>query len=293
MAAILGTWQASLTDFQYISEKWKKNCEEERLLGVSLTGIMDNAFMSGMHIHDPQEEPKNKRARTENPWSGYTLPNFLTELKEVAVETNRIWSKKLGFNSSAAITTVKPSGTVSQLVDSASGIHTRHAKDYIRTVRGDKKDPMTKFLQDEGVPWEPCVTKPDDTVVFSFPIKAPDQCITRDDQTALQQLEICKIYGEYWCHHKVSVTITVKEPEWMQVGSWIWDNFDTTAGMSFLPHSEHTYRQAPYQECDEATYTAAAARMPKINWKKLRRYETSDMTSGAKELACSAGGCEI
>lgn len=328
IATILGTWQSSLTDFQYISERWKKNCEEEHLLGVSLTGIMDNAFMSGVHTsiaqsqESVQEAPRvtnlesggyntraAKRARREvaaeepkaepksdpkpNPWAGRTLPEFLEELKNVAIETNRIWAKKLNIDVSAAITTVKPSGTVSQLVDSASGIHTRHAKYYIRTVRSDRKDPMTKFLQDEGVPWEPCAMKPNDTVVFSFPIKAPDVCITRDDQSALQQLEICKIYNEHWCQHKVSVTINVKEPEWMRVGSWIWDNFDTTSGISFLPHSEHTYQQAPYQECDEAAYLAMTARMPNINWKKLRRYESTDMTTGVKELACTAGGCEL
>lgn len=309
IATILGTWQSSLTDFQYISERWKKNCEEEHLLGVSLTGIMDNAFMSGTYDAAPRLqseydtsgavcEPAAKKARREisdsnDPWVGHTLPTFLTELKNVAIETNRIWAKKLNIDVSAAITTVKPSGTVSQLVDSASGIHTRHAKYYIRTVRSDIKDPMTKFLQDSGVPWEPCAMKPNDTIVFSFPIKAPDVCITRDDQTALQQLEICKIYNEYWCQHKVSVTINVKESEWMRVGSWIWDNFDTTSGISFLPHSEHTYQQAPYQECDEATYLTMVSRMPRINWKKLRRYETTDMTSGVKELACTAGGCEL
>lgn len=301
VATILGTWQSSLTDFQYISERWKKNCEEEHLLGVSLTGIMDNAFMSGMKNSEsedgvrPTKRPRRgaKLSKLENPWAGRKLPEFLEELKSVAIETNRIWAKKLNIDVSAAITTVKPSGTVSQLVDSASGIHTRHAKYYIRTVRSDIKDPMTKFLQDEGVPWEPCAMKPNDTVVFSFPIKAPDVCITRDDQTALQQLEICKIYNEHWCQHKVSVTINVKEPEWMRVGSWIWDNFDTTSGISFLPHSEHTYQQAPYQECDEAAYLATMARMPKINWKKLRRYESTDLTNGVKELACTAGGCEI
>jgi ribonucleoside-triphosphate reductase (thioredoxin) len=309
IATILGTWQSSLTDFQYISERWKKNCEEEHLLGVSLTGIMDNEFMSGTYDAKrraksssevecaaswPLNEPASKRARLFlDAWAGQTLPEFLEELKCVAIETNRIWAKKLNIDVSAAITTVKPSGTVSQLVDSASGIHTRHAKYYIRTVRSDRKDPMTKFLQDEGVPWEPCAMKPNDTVVFSFPIKAPDVCITRDDRTVLQQLEICKIYNEHWCQHNVSVTINVKEPEWMRVGSWIWDNFDTTSGISFLPHSEHTYQQAPYQECDEAAYLAMAARMPTINWKKLRRYESTDMTTGAKELACTAGGCEL
>jgi hypothetical protein len=313
-ATILGTWQCTLTDYKYVSPKWKENAEKERLLGVSLTGIMDNIFMSGRHKPVPKSAYKTvtydsfgrevsvpKRTKRgsdqddeiDDPWAGYTLPTFLEELRDLAIETNRIWADKLHINASVAITTVKPSGTVSQLVDSASGIHTRHARFYIRTVRGDIKDPLTTFLIDAGVPNERDVMKPNDTVVFSFPMEAPTGCITRDDQDVISQLEICKLYNEHWCQHKVSVTINVRESEWMKTGSWVWDNFDTTSGISFLPHSEHVYKQAPYQECTEEQYRAAAAAMPKINWKKLRRYETTDMTTGAKELACSAGGCEL
>ena len=303
-ATILGTWQCTLTDFKYVSPKWKENCDRERLLGVSLTGIMDNTFMSGRLrsgiAKQDDESIGTKRRRTDTPrvrtdaFATYdTLEEFLEELRDLAIETNRIWAEKLHINASVAITTVKPSGTVSQLVDSASGIHTRHARWYIRTVRSDVKDPLTTFLIDAGVSWEKCVMKPNDTIVFSFPMEAPAGCITRNDQDVISQLEICKIYNEHWCQHKVSVTINVREFEWMKTGSWVWDNFDTTSGISFLPHSEHVYKQAPYQECTEAEYLAAKAKMPKINWKKLRRYETSDMTSGAKELACSAGGCEI
>jgi ribonucleoside-triphosphate reductase len=304
LATILGTMQSTLTDFRYVSDRWRENCEKEYLLGVSLTGIMDNAFMSGKMKGDdiPPQRKKFKACGIEttspfdpevNPWEGRTLPKFLEELKSHAIETNAIWAHDFGINPSAAITTVKPSGTVSQLVDSASGIHTRHAKYYIRTIRGDVKDPITKFMQDEGIPWEPCVMKPNDTVVFSFPIKAPDVCVTRDDQDVLAQLEICKLYNQHWTQHKVSVTINVREHEWMRTGAWIWDNFDIVSGISFLPHSEHVYKQAPYQECTEAEYLAALSKMPKINWRKLRRYEKTDMTSSAKELACSAGGCEL
>ncbi len=317
-ATILGTMQCSLTDFRYVSSKWKENCERERLLGVSLTGISDNVFMSGHHKPEPKSAykfvirdadgcevsaPKRAKRESQNdaeepvgpedPWAGYTLPSFLEELRDLAIETNRIWADKLHINPSVAITTVKPSGTVSQLVDSASGIHTRHSRFYIRTVRQDIKDPLTKFLQDAGVPWEPCNSKPNDTVIFSFPMEAPKGCITRDDQTVIDQLEICKIYNEHWCQHKVSVTINVKEHEWLRTGSWVYDNFDITSGISFLPHSDHIYPQAPYQDCSEATYRTAVAAMPKINWKKLRRYESTDMTTGAKELACTAGGCEL
>jgi ribonucleoside-diphosphate reductase alpha chain len=335
IATIIGTWQASLTDFRYVSARWRENCEQEYLLGVSLTGIMDNAFMSGRmkpevvsaeldavltHTRDEhlangdtfddssRTWSTNKKRRCEpdpkvvdayiaectaSPWRGYTLPKFLEELKEVAIETNKFWAHKINIGQSHAITCVKPSGTVSQLVDSASGIHTRHAKFYIRTVRGDVKDPLTTFLKDQGVPWEPDAWKPNDQVVFSFPVKAPADCVTRDDQTALDQLEICKIYNEHWCQHKVSVTINVKEHEWLQVGSWVYDNFDNIGGISFLPHSDHSYKQAPYQECTEEEYLAAVAKMPKIDWKLLSNYESTDMTNSAKELACTAGSCEL
>jgi len=270
LASILGTVQSTFTDMPYLRPIWRKNTEEERLLGVSLTGIMDNEITSN---------PSKK---------------LLNKLRDTAVQTNRDYAEQLGISASAAITCVKPSGTVSQLVDSASGIHARHSEYYIRTVRGDNKDPLTQFLTDAGIPAEPCVMKPDSTTVFSFPTKSPDNAVTRNDMTAIEQLELWKTYALEWCEHKPSVTITVRDEEWMNVGAWVFDNFDICSGVSFLPHSDHTYAQAPYQDCDKATYKEAAAKMPKkIDWAKLSEYEMEDNTAGSQTLACSGDSCEV
>ena len=273
LATILGTFQSTLTNFKYVSKDWKKNCIEERLLGVSLTGIMDNKWTAGK-------------------LNG--LDVLLKNLKQMSVDTNKDWSKKLKINQSAAITCVKPSGTVSQLVDSASGIHARHNPHYIRTVRGDKKDPLTKMMVEEGFPNEDDVMKPNDTTVFSFPIKCSPDAVFRQDLTAIEQLELWKTYQVHWCEHKPSVTISVKEEEWIDVGAWVYKNFDLMSGVSFLPYSEHTYKQAPYQDCDEKEYNDLLNKMPtSVDWSKLSEYEKSDMTVGSQELACSAGSCEI
>lgn len=275
IATILGTIQSTLTNYKYLSKEWKQNCEEERLLGVSMTGIMDNAITNGSKGKD-------------------VLVAALEELKQVAIETNLEWSQKLGINQSAAITCIKPSGTVSQLVDSASGIHARHNPYYIRTVRADNKDPLCQFMKDAGFPNEPDVMKPQHTTVFSFPMQAPEDAIFRYDMTALEQMELWKIYQEHWCEHKPSVTISVKEHEWVEVGAWVYEHFDSISGISFLPFSEHTYRQAPYQDCSKEDYEEALERMPKnVDWTKLSEYEAEDYTSGAQELACTAGVCEV
>ena len=273
LATILGTFQSTLTNFRYLNRKWGENCEEERLLGVSMTGIMDNVLTNG----------KKKG-----------LEDLLDRLREVAIQTNKYWAKQLGIPQSAAITCVKPSGTVSQLVDSASGIHARHAPYYVRTVRADKKDPLAKMMYDQGFPCEDDVTKPEHTWVFSFPVKGPAKGVYRKDMNALEQLNLWKIYQEHWCEHKPSITISVKEEEWMEVGAWVYGNFDMMSGVSFLPMSDHTYRQAPYQDCTKEQYDELFRKMPKnINWMKLQEYEEQDMTSGSQELACSAGSCEI
>ena len=274
IATILGTFQSTLTSFKYLSKEWKRNCDEERLLGVSLTGIMDNSYTNG----------KKKG-----------LENLLEDLKNVAVKTNKEWAERLGIPQSAAITCVKPSGTVSQLVDSASGIHARHNPYYIRTVRADNKDPLCKFMIDAGFPAEADVMKPQHTTVFSFPMQSPKNAVFRQDMTAKEQLELWQKYQTHWCEHKPSVTISVKEPEWMEVGNWVWDNFDSISGISFLPFSEHTYRQAPYQDCTKEEYEDALKLMPKnVDWSKLSEYEEKDFTAGAQELACAAdGGCEV
>jgi ribonucleoside-diphosphate reductase alpha chain len=277
LATILGTFQSTLTDFKYLRNIWKKNTEEERLLGVSLTGIMDNAMMSGKSAH-----------------LGTNIGATLNALKEQAIVTNESLSQQLDIPQSAAITCVKPSGTVSQLVDSASGIHARHNPYYIRTVRGDNKDPITQFLVSEGIPAEPDVMKPDSTTVFSFPMKSPSSAVTRFDMTAIEQLELWLMYQRHWCEHKPSVTISVKENEWMAVGSWVYEHFDEVSGISFLPFSEHTYKQAPYQDIDEDTYRELLTQMPKsVNWNMLQEFEKEDTTSGGRELACTAGVCEV
>jgi ribonucleoside-triphosphate reductase (thioredoxin) len=273
LATILGTIQSTLVNFKYVSKAWKKNCEEERLLGVSMTGIMDCKLTNGK--------------------SG-DLPKLLESLKKIAVETNEQFAKKLGINQSVAITCVKPSGTVSQLTDAASGIHARHNPYYIRTVRGDKKDPLTQMMIDSGFPVEDDVMNPSNTSVFSFPVKVDKNAVFRHDMTAIEQLEIWLVYQKHWCEHKPSVTISVKEDEWMEVGAWVYKNFDYMSGVSFLPFSDHTYKQAPYQDCTVEEYKTLLAKMPKdVDWLKLSEYEMSDMTIGAQELACSAGGCEI
>ena len=273
LASILGTWQSTLTNFKYLSSVWKKNCEEERLLGVSLTGIMDCPLTNGETLG---------------------LAELLTDLRVEAVDVNKQFAEKIGINQSASVTCVKPSGTVSQLVDAASGIHARHSPYYIRTVRADIKDPLCKFMVDKGFPAEPCVMKPDHTMVFSFPIKSPENATCRSDMTAMEQLEMWLTYQNYWCEHKPSVTITVKEDEWMDVGAWVWKHFDQVSGISFLPHSDHSYRQAPYQDCDEETYINLLSEMPVgVDWSELASYEESDNTSGTQTFACSGDSCEV
>jgi len=277
LATILGTFQSTLTDFKYLRKIWKTNTEEERLLGVSLTGIMDNAMMSGKSAH-----------------LGMNIGATLNALKEQAVVTNTAMSEQLGIPQSAAITCVKPSGTVSQLVDSASGIHARHNPYYIRTVRADNKDPVTQFMISQGIPAEPDVTKPDSTTVFSFPMKAPTGAVCRNDMTAIEQLELWLTYQRHWCEHKPSVTITVKEHEWMDVGSWVYEHFDEVSGISFMPFSDYVYQQAVYQDCTVEEYGEMLKQMPKsIDWVKLQEFEKEDHTSGGRELACSAGVCEV
>jgi len=285
IATIIGTLQSTLTDFKYLSTQWKDNTEEERLLGVSLTGIMDHPVLSGGH----------EVTWFDKEGCDADLPTVLQELKEVAVETNKEWAEKLGINPSTAITCVKPSGTVSQLVDSASGIHPRHNAHYIRTVRTDKKDPIYDFLKDMGVPVEDAMGKEESTAVFSWPIEAPEGSILRDDRSAIEQLELWKVYAEHWCEHKPSITVYVKEDEWLKVGSWVYDNFDIVSGVSFLPHDGGVYPQAPYQDMTEDEYLEAVALMPKdIDWSKMSDYENEDTMTIEHELACSAGGsCEI
>jgi ribonucleoside-diphosphate reductase alpha chain len=273
LATILGTIQSSFTKFPYLRKVWQKNTEEERLLGVSLTGIMDNPLMTA----------KNKG-----------LEQTLEHLRHIAVTTNAEWAERLGIPASAAITCVKPSGTVSQLVDSASGIHARHSPYYIRTVRGDNKDPLTQFMKDQGIPSEPCVFKGDTTTVFSFPQKSPSGAVTRNDMTAIEQLETWLTYQRHWCEHKPSVTISVREHEWLEVGAFVYKHFDEMSGVSFLPHSDHTYQQAPYQDCDKGEYQRLLKLMPKsIDWTKLSEYEQEDNTVSMQTMACSGDSCEI
>ena len=269
LATILGTIQSSFTKFPYLRKVWQRNTEEERLLGVSFTGIYDN-----------------KLTCTQ----GEELNAILTQLREMARTTNKQWAERLGVPTSAAITCVKPSGTVSQLVDSASGIHPRHAKYYIRRVRGDKKDPLSQFLIQQGIPNEECVYKPTQTVVFSFPQKAPDGLV-RDDVTPIKHLELWLTYQRHWCEHKPSVTISVEEKDWPSVGAWTWENFSEISGVSYLPYDGGTYRQAPYEECTEEEYNELKAKIPTINWSELK--EVTDNVEGAQMLACSAGSCEV
>ena len=273
MATILGTIQSSYTKFPYLRKVWQNNTEEERLLGVSLRGIMDNRLMTH----------KNQG-----------LDKTLEHLKNVAISTNAEFASRLDIPPSTAISCVKPSGTVSQLVDSASGIHARHSPYYIRTVRGDNKDPLTKFMIDQGIPNEPCVFKGDTTTVFSFPVKSPSGAVTRNDMTAIEQLEMWLIYQRHWCEHKPSVTISVRDNEWLAVGAFVYEHFDEMSGVSFLPHSDHTYQQAPYQDCTKEDYELLLSSMPeKIDWSKLSEYEQEDNTVAMQTMACSGDVCEI
>ena len=273
LATILGTIQSTMIKFPYLRKIWQNNTAEERLLGVSMTGIMDNPLMTNANAG---------------------LEKTLEHLRSVAVATNAEWAELLGIPASTAISCVKPSGTVSQLVDSASGIHARHSPYYIRTVRGDNKDPLTQFMQDQGIPNEPCVMKPDSTVVFSFPVKSPTQAVTRNDMTAVEQLKLWLTYQRHWCEHKPSVTISVRDDEWMEVGAFVYKHFDEMSGVSFLPHSDHTYQQAPYQDCTKEEYEAALAIMPdKIDWELLNDYENEDNTVSMQTMACSGDSCEI
>ena len=273
LATILGTIQSTYTKFPYLRKIWTTNTEEERLLGVSLTGIMDNPLLTSKNAG---------------------LEVTLEELKNVTIKTNAEWAERLGIPVSTAITCVKPSGTVSQLVDSASGIHARHSEYYIRTVRGDNKDPLTQFMKDQGIPSEPCVMKPEQTTVFSFPQKSPPNAVTRNDMTAVEQLEAWLVYQRHWCEHKPSVTISVRDSEWVQVGAFVYKHFDEMSGVSFLPHSDHTYPQAPYQDCTKQEYEEMLSFMPtNIDWAKLSDYESEDNTSGMQTLACSGDSCEI
>ena len=270
VATILGTLQASLTDFRYLRSVWRRNTEEEALLGVSLTGIMDNNLLN-------------------NADDGH-LPELLTSLKEVAIETNKEWAKKIGINQSAAITCVKPSGTVSQLVDSASGIHARFAPFYIRRVRADMRDPLCSVLEAAGVPCETDVTSPT-TKVFSFPKKAPDDAVFASEETGMSQLKLWDIYQRHWCEHKPSITVYYRDNEFMEIGQWMYNNFDSVSGVSFLPYSEHTYEQAPYEAITEEKYNELMQGFPTdFNWDIM---EQSDVTEGAQTLACVAGACEI
>ena len=273
LATILGTFQASLTNIRKLRAKWVHNTEEESLLGVSLTGIMDNKLMN---------KPTDR------------LSDLLESLKLISVQTNKMWAKKLGINQAAATTAIKPSGTVSQLVDSASGIHTRHNDYYLRRVRADAKDPIAQLMEDEGVPCEPDVMKPDSVKVFTFPIKAPDGAVLRDDRTAIQQLELWLMYQRHYCEHKPSVTISVREHEWLEVGAWVYEHFDEVSDVSFLPHSDHTYQQAPYEDCTKEIYLEALAGMPDaVNWDRIKEYELTDTTKGMKTLACTGAVCEM
>jgi ribonucleoside-triphosphate reductase (thioredoxin) len=286
LATILGTIQSTYTHFPYLRDIWQKNTEEERLLGVSLTGIMDSPFMNG--------KASKEDLLLASQGQVASLNHLLEHLRNVAITTNAEWADRLGIPVSAAITCVKPSGTVSQLVDSASGIHARHSSYYIRTVRGDNKDPLTQFMIDQGIPNEPDVMKPDATTVFSFPMKSPEGAITRNDMTALEQLELWLIYQRHWCEHKPSVTVTVRDHEWMEVGAWVYKHFDEVSGVSFLPHSDHTYQQAPYQEVGKREYEDLLALMPaRIDWAKLSDYETEDTSKGTSTFACAGGSCEI
>ena len=275
IATILGTFQSTLTNFKYLRKSWRENAEEERLLGVSLTGQFGNKFFNGSEGLDK-------------------LADALDELREFAINTNAIYARELGINPSAAITTVKPSGTVSQLVKSSSGMHPWHSEYYIRTVRNSNNDPLTQFLKDSGIPNEPCVMRPGDTTVFSYPTKAPEGAIVQENLSALEHLEIWRVYRNHWTEHNPSVTISVGEDEWIEVAAWVYKNWDDVAGISFLPRTDHVYKQAPYQAVSKEEYEELLSKMPKtIHWSLLSHYEVEDNTEGSQTLACSAGACEV
>jgi ribonucleoside-triphosphate reductase len=273
LATILGTIQSTYTDFRYVRNIWKRNAEEERLLGVSLTGIYDHAVLgAGTSV----------------------TAEWLETLRDVARTTNAELADQLGINRSVAITTVKPSGTVSQLVDSASGIHARHSEYYIRAIRQDNKDPLTQFLTASGVPSEPDVMKPNDTTVFYFPVKSPEGAVTRKEVTPRKHLDLWHMYNKHWAEHQVSVTVSVADKEWVDTAAWVYDNFDDLSGISFLPYDGGSYRQAPYQECSKEQYEELLSKMPEqLDWSLLSKFETDDMTTGSHELACVGGACEV
>ena len=271
-AAILGTLQATLTEFRYLRKEWQKNAEEERLLGVSLTGIMDNRLLSS---------------------NGPELAALLDELRTHAIETNKEWAGKMGISPSVAVTCVKPSGTVSQLVNSSSGIHSRFSRWMLRSVREDRKNPVGAFLKAAGVPHEPEASKPDDVDVFYFPLESPEGSVYRNDLTAIQQLELYLTYKQHWTEHNPSTTIYVRDHEWLEVAAWVYRHFDFIGGIAFLPHTNHIYKQAPYTEIDEAAYKEAVSKMPVIDWSKLPDFEKEDNTTAMKEIACSNGVCSL
>lgn len=273
LAAIIGTLQSDLTDFRYVRSVWKNNADEERLLGVSLTGIMDHPCLSSLN------EPK--------------LSEWLEELKQEAIRANRECADMLGISPSSAITCVKPSGTVSQLVNSSSGIHPRYAPYYIRTIRADVKDPLARYMRDAGVPCEPCVLKSDSTLVFSFPVASPEGSVIQQSVSAREQLELYLIYRRYWCEHNPSITVSYKDSEFLGIGQWVWDHWDEIGGISFLPYTDHIYQQAPYQPITKEEYQSQVSNFPKLDWSNLSRYEKEDQTTHIGELACSAGICEL
>jgi ribonucleoside-diphosphate reductase alpha chain len=271
-ATLLGTFQSTLTNFPYLRKVWQTNTEDERLLGVSMTGILDNTLLNNAYDKD--------------------LPARLEELKNVAVDTNKSLAAELGINASAAITCVKPEGTVSQLTGTASGIHPQHSAYFIRRVRSDAKDPLTQFLKDAGFPWEPCVMKPESTAIFSFPMKTPEGARLREDLNAIEHLDLWLTFQRHWCEHKPSVTISVNENEWPKVGAWTWENFDEITGVSYLPMDGGSYRQAPYSSCTKEEFEEALAAIPKtIDWEAM--IEKTDNVEGAQMLSCTAGACEI
>jgi ribonucleoside-triphosphate reductase (thioredoxin) len=283
LATILGTFQSTLTNYRYIRKIWEHNAEEERLLGVSLTGIMDHPHLSGSQKH---------YQTSDNGGTICKLEETLDILKHETISTNKEWASKLGINQSASITTIKPSGTVSQLVDSASGIHPRHNSHYIRTVRADVKDPLAAFLKDQGVPNEPDVTN-SSNVVFSFPVAAPSGSITRNERTAIEALEHYLVFKRNWCEHNPSITVYVKEDEWLEVAAWVYKHLDDLGGVSFLPHTEHIYQQAPYQDIDSVTYSKLAESFPTIDWAAFDSYEKEDTTIASHEFACVGTSCEL
>lgn len=277
LATILGTIQSTYTDFRYVRSIWKRNAEEERLLGVSLTGIYDNQRLSTIGVGGEGG-----------------LESVLEELKEYCGEVNREYAEKLGINPSVAISCIKPSGTVSQLVGTSSGIHPRHGAFYIRSFRQDNKDPLTQMMKDAGIPYEPDVTRPEDATVFMFPVRSPEGAVTRDDVDPISHLELWNAYNKHWAEHQVSITVSIKEDEWMRVGAWVYDHFDELSGVSFLPYDGGSYRQAPFQTCTKEQYEELAAKMPEnVDWTKLTEHELEDTTTSSQEYACVGGQCEV